>query len=483
MSAGGGHRDGGARGGSNLAVTGRILRVALPLIAASSGHALRLFADRVMLARYSQESIAAALPAGMMCFVGMSLFIGTAGYVSTFVAQFTGAGQDRQAGRAVWQGILLSLLGGLVMLIPALIAPRLFAWAGHPIEVQAQQIVYFRVLCRFSFAGIALATLNGFWSGRGRTGTVMAIELFCALANVLLNNVLIFGRFGVPEMGIFGAGLATGLSNLLGLTVLFGLFLRRTNRIRFGAWPKRLLDPSLFRRVCRFGFPNGVQFMLDMLAFNLFVIFLGRAGSVAMEAAGIAFGLNALAFMPIVGMGMAVSVLVGQAVGGDDIPSAKTAVRQAMILSLAYNVLIGVLFLFRPEPVLALFARADDPAQAETLAMARIALRFIVAYLAFDAVYIVYSHAIKGAGDTRFAMLAGTVLSWGTLAMPSWLGARLGWSAWVLWSILVVHIVLAGILFYSRYRFGAWERMRVIEPVPPETFAPVEPLPPPIAGA
>lgn len=333
----------------------QVLRVALPLIVASSGHALRLFADRVMLARYSQSSIAAALPAGMMSFVGMSLFIGTAGYVNTFVAQFTGAGQTRRVGLAVWQGLYLSLLGGLAMQAPALWAPQIFAWAGHAPDVQAEQVVYFRILCQFAFAGIALATLNGFWSGRGRTRTVMAIELCCAGANVLFNALFIFGRLGFPRMGIYGAGLATGLSNLLGMIVMLALFLRRTHRSRYGTWPGRTLDMPLLRRVLRFGFPNGLQFMLDMLAFNLFVVFLGRAGAVALEAAGIAFGLNALAFLPIVGMGMAVS-------------------------------------------------------------------------------------------------------------------------------ILVAHIVLAGTLFFWRYWAGAWESMRVIEPPVPETFAPIEPLPPPIAG-
>jgi multidrug resistance protein, MATE family len=471
----------GARGDAT-ATMAQVLRVALPLIVASSGHALRLFADRVMLARYSQASIAAALPAGLMSFVGMSLFIGTAGYVSAFVAQFTGSGQNRRVGPAVWQGLYLALLGGLAMQIPAVWAPQIFAWAGHAADVRAEQVVYFRVLSRFAFAGIALATLNGFWSGRGQTRTVMIIELCCALANVLFNALFIFGRGGFPRMGIYGAGLATGLSNLLGMLVMLTLFLRSRHRARFGTWPRRTLDGPLLRRVLRFGFPNGLQFMLDMLAFNLFVVFLGRAGSVALEAAGIAFGLNALAFLPIVGMGMAVSILVGQGVGAGHIPFARSCVRRALALALIYNAVVGAVFWFRADSVLALFARAGDPEQAATFVMAKLSLRFITAYLVFDAFYIVYSHAIKGAGDTHFSMMAGTALSWGTLVFPSWVAARLAWPASALWSILVGHIVLAGAVFFWRYRSGVWEGLRVIEPSIPESFAPVEPLPPPIAG-
>jgi multidrug resistance protein, MATE family len=443
---------------------GHVLRLAYPLILASSGHAFRLFADRVMLSRYGAEAIAASLPAGLTCFCFMSFFIGTAGYVNTFVAQYSGAGRADRAGAAVWQGLYIALVGGVVVAAAGLFAGPIFAWMGHPPAVQIEQARYFRVLCSFSFAGISLASLNAFWSGRGLTRVVMAVELISASMNILLNYVWIFGRLGFPELGILGAGLGTVVSNMVGLVLAFYLFLLRENRRSYRTWPRRTLDPALLLRLLRFGLPNGLQFMLSMLAFNLFVVFVGRLGWVQLESANIAFGLNALAFLPIIGLGMSASILVGQGIGAKDVSLAKRAVRSTVLLALLYNLLVGGAFLFLPQVILRLFVRPGDAGQVEVLRMATHALRYIAAYLLFDAVYVVYSHAVKGAGDTRFAMVAGVAMSWGTLVLPCYLAHRNEAGVWIYWQILVAHVVIAATVFYARYRTGKWQSMRVIEP-------------------
>lgn len=442
---------------------GHVLRLAYPLILASSGHAFRLFADRVMLSRYAPETIAASLPAGLTCFCFMSFFIGTAGYVNTFVAQYTGAGRAERAGSAVWQGLYIALAGGVVVAAAGLFAKPIFAWMGHPPAVQIEQVRYFRILSSFSFAGIALASLNSFWSGRGLTRVVMVVELTSACVNILLNYAWIFGRLGFPEMGIFGAGLGTVVSNMVGLALAFYLFLLPENRGAFRTWPKRTLDVKLLRRLLRFGLPNGLQFMLSLVAFNLFVVFVGRLGSAQLESANIAFGLNALAFLPIIGLGMSASILVGQSIGARDTATAKRAVRNTTLLALLYNMLVGGAFLCLPHVILRLFVRQGDPGQAEVLRMATHALRYIAAYLLFDAVYVVYSHAVKGAGDTRFAMVAGVAMSWGTLVLPCYLAQRCGASVWVFWKIIVGHVIVVAAVFYVRYHTGKWQSMRVIE--------------------
>lgn len=366
-----------------------VLRVAFPLVMATSGHALRLFADRVMLTHYGPETIAASMPAGLTCFTFMSLFIGTAGYTNTFVAQYTGAGERKRVGLAVWQGLWVAVFGGIIVALTGLAAVPIFEWIGHTPGVQVEQVKYFRILSKLSWAGIALGTLNGFWSGRGRTRVVMVIELSCAALNVVLNYGLIFGNFGLPRLGIVGAGLATGLSSVAGLVFALTLFLRRENRREFGTWPARLFDMTLLKRLLRFGFPNGLQFVLDLIAFNLFVVFLGRISQQVLEATNIAFALNALAFLPLIGVGMTASILVGQGIGARDIGFAKRAVRSCLVVALIYSAGIGMFFLARPYAVLSVFARAGDAGQAETIRIAAVCLRFITAYLLFDALYIV----------------------------------------------------------------------------------------------
>ncbi len=444
----------------------QVLRIAFPLIMASSGHAFRLFADRVMLARYSQPAIAAAMPAGLTCFCLMCFFIGTAGYAGTFVAQYDGAGRRDRTGLAVWQGLYIALAGGVFVGLCAPAARFLFQWMGHGAEVIEQQIIYFQVLVRLSFASILLAAINGFWSGRGKTYVVMIIELLCAAANIILNHALISGNWGCPELGILGAGLATGLSSMLGLAVALVLFFTPGARATFGTLPHRTFDPALFRRLFRYGSPNGIQFALDLIAFNLFVVFLGRIGAVELEAANMAFAVNAMAFLPLIGLGMTVSILVGQGIGGHEIEQARRAVRSALVLAFAYNTAIGLCMLAIPDLILSIFVRIGDPSQTPALAAAIVYMRYITIYLVFDGIYIIFSHAIRGAGDTRFALAAGLVLSWGTLVLPAYIAHRMQAPAATLWWLLVGQVMLTGLVFLLRYRSGKWTHMRVIEEAP-----------------
>jgi MATE family multidrug resistance protein len=439
------------------------------LILATSGHALRLFADRVMLSQYAPEALSAAMPAGLTAFCLMSLFIGTAGYAGTFVSQYIGSNQPQNAGRVIWQAIWIALIGGIFVGSASFFSPTIISWMRHEQAVQAYQIPYFEVLVRLSFSAILLAALNAFWSGRGHTRTVMMIELLAAGLNIVLNDALIFGKYGFPELGIQGAGLATSLSSMGACAVALALFFSRKNRKKYGTCPKKVIDLALLSRIIKFGLPNGMQFFLEIVAFNLFVIFLGRFGVAELEAANIAFGINALAFLPLVGLGMASSILVGQCIGAGDAHLAKQYVSISIRLSLLYNLIISSLMLLAPQLLITLFIRSDDPNQAQALVLSVTYMRFIAVYLFFDGFFIIYSHSIRGAGDTRFAMLAGLILSWVTLAIPAWLIQSYCKSAIPMWYLLVIHVMIAGTVFWLRYRQGAWTKMKVVEdPLPHE---------------
>jgi len=253
---------------------------------------------------------------------------------------------------------------------------------------------------------------------------------------------------------------------MLGLAVALLLFFAPGARAAFGTLPRRTFDPALFRRLFRFGSPSGIQFALDLVAFNMFVVFLGRLGEAELEAANMAFAVNAMAFLPLIGLGMTVSILVGQGIGGHKIEQARRAVRSALILAFVYNAAIGLCMLGIPNLILSLFSRPGDSSQLPSMAAAVVYMRYITAYLVFDGLYIIFSHAVRGAGDTRFAMAAGLALSWGTLVLPTYIAHRLEASAGTLWRLLVIHVMLAGLVFLLRYRTGKWTRMRVIEESP-----------------
>ncbi|MDD3886619.1 MAG: MATE family efflux transporter [Victivallaceae bacterium] len=441
-----------------------ILKIALPLILSSSCHAVNMFTDRLMLTRYSQASAAAALTSGLTNFTIQCFFIGAVGYAGTFVAQYSGANKPLRVGSAVWQGIFLALLGGLFMIGSYFWSPYLFRALGHSEEVTHQEIVYFQILSIGAVFILVMQALSCFWSGRGKTTMVLAVSILVTCLNLPFNYMLIYGKFGCPELGIAGAAWGTILAAIGGMLIYaIGFFGLKSARRHFGTC-SHIWDWSLFKRMVRFGSPNGVQLLLDLSAFNVFIIVLSLYGVTVQEACSIVFGINNLAFCPILGIGMTASILVGQSVGAHDIPHAKRSVRSARHLMFIYMSIMILLFSVFPQIVLEPFTRVNDPAQQEVMRIARIMLLFIAAYLFGDGLALIYSNAVRGAGDTRYMMWLTIVMAWGAFAIPCIILRIFDFSFWALWYCLSAYVLIFGLLCYRRYRGGKWTTMQVIEP-------------------
>ncbi len=376
-----------------------VLVVAFPLIMSAGSWSLQHFVDRMFLTWYSPEAIAAAMPAGILNFMVMSLFIGTASYVNTFVAQYYGAKQEHRVGPVMWQGIYLAILGGLVMLPLIPLAGPFFRIVGHPEEVQRYEIVYFRILCFGGFTAIGSAALSGFFSGRGDTFPVMWINILGTAVNLMFDYLLIFGNFGFPRWGVPGAALSTLIGSAVTFTAFFLLATRRKYERRFRTLSARGLDLTLLRRILRFGLPNGVQFFMDIAGFAVFLLLIGRLGTVELAATNIAFNINSLAFMPMIGIGIAVSILVGQSLGRNEVERAERTTWSGFHLTFLYMGTIALLYFVVPNLFLDPFAAgADDVAFAPIRALSVTLLRFVAFYSLFDTMNIVFAASIKGAG-------------------------------------------------------------------------------------
>ena len=186
-----------------------VLRIAVPLILSTASLTLMLFVDRMFLSWHGQNSVAASTPGGITYFTICCLFMGTAQYVNTIVAQHHGAGDKRACARAVWQGLRFSVLSVPLILASIPLGLWVLEWAGHGPELLELEKSYFTILM---FGGLALpfgAALSSFFSGRGKTRVVMWGNVLCNAANIVLDYILIFGKFGFPEMGIVGVGIAS----------------------------------------------------------------------------------------------------------------------------------------------------------------------------------------------------------------------------------------------------------------------------------
>ena len=444
----------------------RILVVAIPLILSTGSWSIQHFVDRMFLTWYSAEAVAAAMPAGMLNFTIISLFMGTSAYVSTFVAQYHGAGRNERIGPAVWQGLYVALIGGVAVLALFPLAGPIFRFVGHEPAVQEYEIAYFRILCLGSVAPIASAAAAGFFSGRGRTWPIMWANAASIPVNVVLNYALIFGHWGFPELGIEGAAIATLVSAFTVLIIYLVLLSRRDHDLRYHTVRGWRYDKQLFGRLMQFGLPNGVQLFIDMAAFTAFILFMGRLGTVPLAATNIAINISMLAFVPMIGVGIAVSVLVGQAIGREQPDLAARGVYSAAHLTFTY---MAALYVLAPGLFLYPFAAQADPEGfADIRAIAVVALRFVAVFSLFDTLNLVFASALRGAGDTRFIMLVIIIVSTLVLVIPSYLAiVVLHAGVFVGWSIASAWIIAMGLAFLLRFLGGKWRTMRVIERAAP----------------
>lgn len=444
-----------------------VLHVCLPLVMGISATTVMEFTDRAFLANYSLEAISAAAPAGIAAFLFMAFFGGVGSYAGVFIAQYSGSGARNRIGRVLWQGIYFSLFSGLIFWgLSEWAAEPLFRFAGHNPAVQSQEVVYFNILCRGAILHVAVATLSTFFTGRGLTRPVMVISVIGMLINIPLDYALIFGRWGLPEMGIAGAGLATVASWGISLLLLIILIFTREHDRDFAVFSNRSFDREIFLRLMRYGIPGSLQFSIDILAFTIFILLVGRIGTVELAATNIVLSINALAFMPSMGVSQGISVLVGQALGRKRPDQARFAVWSGIHLLLLYIGIVDLFFIFCPQAILLPFiAPGQDPTvSAQVLENAVDILRIISAYLFFDALYMVFSGALKGAGDTRFLMLSVGLASFLCLILPVGLGiAYFQMGILMAWLFVLIFVFALFLLSAGRYRKGKWQKMLVIE--------------------
>ena len=439
--------------------------MASPLIMSTASLTLSLFVDRMFLSWYSEAAVAASVPGGITYFTICSFFIGTAQYVNSIVAQYYGAQDLRSCSRAVWQGVLFGLLSIPVILLCIPVGFAVFSWANHDPVVQQLENDYFALLMVGGVVQPINAALASFFSGRGKTIVVMWGNLAGNLANAILAYLLIFGKLGLPEMGITGAGLATAVTGAIPTCYWLWLFLSARHQRDYATRRELTFDPKMFWMLLRFGIPSGIQFFLDVGSFTVFVLLIGRSGQVDLAASNIVLSIEMLAFLPMVGMSIATATLVGKYVGMEREDVAEKTVYAAFNLAFCYMATMALMFLLFPEVFLELFRSKQDIGSNfnEVLARGVLMLRIVAVWTLYDTLFIIFSGALKGAGDTVFAMWAQIIIAWIFFVPPVYfIIQHLGMGVLAAWYWGLFYVMLIGIVFWGRFRRGSWRTISMI---------------------
>jgi len=466
-----------------------LLQTAWPLMLSTGLFSITLFIDRLFLFQYSDAAAAAAMSAGTLFWSVTCMPVGICGYTSTFVAQYLGVRRLDKALHVVWQGCLLA-----IALIPLLVALGLYSYwlfraFGHAEGLAKYEYDFFLGLVPGACATILASALVGLFAGGGRAIVLLYCDGLATLTNVVLDYALIFGNLGAPELGVQGAAMASSISLILKcvLLVVFAvIFIRRG---KFGPWPIKTtsnttsetnsettimaqassvltFDRPLMKRLIHFGWPAGVSVVAEAWSFAIIMMIVGNLGEQAAAATTLALGVNVLAFIPLIGLGIAVGVLVGKYLVQQQVDRAHRVIQAALIIGISYSGVFAVLYGLFPEYVMNIYAIGNDPERFEAIRpQLKPLLYFIAAYCVFDAFQVIFAGVLKGAGDTMMVLLGHAVAGIGTVGLAVLGHVLLGWDGlYYWWSVISIWVIVLAIFFTTRYLQGGWKQKRVIEP-------------------
>jgi multidrug resistance protein, MATE family len=431
--------------------------LAWPLVLAQMSQTTMHVVDSIFVGQLGAAQLGALGFAGIWLWTVFSVFSGSATGVQTFVSQAHGAGDERACGGWAWQGLYaLVPATALGLFTFAALAGPLFAQVGAPDSLREYALSYI-AMRPLGFVGLAIwMVLAAFFRGLGDTRTPLIATLIANGVNIVLDYGLVLGRLGLPAWGIAGAGVATSIAEWVGAIVLAIAFARPALVRRFGGRP---VAPSgvRIRRFLRTGAPIGGQWLLDMSAFAIFTTLVARMGDASMAATQAMIALLSLSFMQAIGIGLAATTLVGRYKGAGSLEAALRSLVSALKLAVALAIGIAALFLLAPQALIGLFT--DD---ADVLALAGPLLALGAAFQFFDALQIVLSGALRGAGDTRWPFVVHTLLAWALRLPLVWLFA-FAWEAGVVgaWYAEFVFVLALTLALAWRFRGGAWKEIAI----------------------
>jgi len=447
-----------------------VFRVAWPLIISMGSFTLMTFADRIFLARFSTTAIQAAVPSGIMVFCFCCGFMALASYSSVFVSQYFGAKDYPLCSVATAQGVLLALATWPILILMIPLGRWLLAVSGHAPEVLELELVYFTILMLGSGTIALGAAIAGFFTGRGDTRTTMITNVIGNGLNIVLDYAMIFGKWGFPQMGIAGAALATVIAGFVSPLILLALYFNKRFVAVFQTRSTFRYNHRMFWRIVRFGFPSGVHLALDIASFTLFVVLTGRLDPAGLAASNIALSINTLAFMPLIGLGIAASILVGQYIGRREPEHAERAAWNAWQIGMLYMLLTGITFVLFPQFYYSLFVNRETSGipLSDLLPVGRILLLILPLWGIMDASNLIIGHALKGAGDTDFVMYYSVTMAWlllvpGQLLIVNVLKGSIIWC----WLWTAFYIAVLGLGYILRFRRDRWKSIDLMGRQPP----------------
>ena len=425
-----------------VSIRRNVLRLSLPVLLSSLFQRLVSIVDIFLTGGLGAAAIAAAGLGQLLMFCTMTVFWGLSTGTTVVIAHLWGADRCEEAGRAAYASCLVCLaMTAVCSAIGAAWGGDIARLMGAAPDVQAYAGEYIRLVFLWLIWTTGLNVLSAIMHGSGDTRTPMQAIILVNILHVLLAWPLIYGKLGLPALGVKGAAIAINSSEFVGCAYLLIQALRK-GCISFGGF-----DGQIFGRVWRVGWPVALERVAQQSGQLFYSSFIIAYGTSAYAAHQIGLSIESLSFMPGAGMGIAAATLMGQALGAGKLRRARISHNEALRLAVGVMTVMAIIFFFAPHFLIGLFSHDPDVIEKGSVFLKLVAFAQLPLAISF-----VYAGSLRGTGDTFYVFIVTLVAMWGIRVALSWVAASwLHLSLYAVWGVFLIDWYFRGAAFAWRY--------------------------------
>lgn len=441
------------------------MRLAWPIGVSMLSFTMKGFVDMLMVGELGTDAFGAVGFAAVATWFALTFPWGILRGQRPLVSQYLGAGDRLKSFSFGVHAFALALLSGVLLLAFAGPLSNLFHSFASTTEMEGEALEigtsYFRIRLQWLLPTLMTFAVAEYLRSVGNMRIPMVVDLVAHPLNLLFNYALIFGKFGLPEMGADGAALGTGLADLCALLLIFYLVRPRKVIPRDAL----ILKWKRMKRVIEVGITGGIQFVLENLSFLSITWLVGKTDSVALAVHQAGINLVHLSILPAVAIADAGSVLIGKFVGEKEWDAVRRTLKSTLQIIVPFMGCMGLVYLFYGRELSAIFLKNEDPEILErALDLGKGVMAACALWQLGDALQVAFRFALRAAGDHIWVMWTGILCTW-LLSIPlcAWVVFIHEGDVAMVWYMWAAEIFVGGFIFLWRWRSGAWMKKRLVE--------------------